>query len=616
LTIFFCFGKIISEFGGIMKKMILLVLVFSALLLTAQNFNGMRILLFDGDNGRTFTNPDNSQQKIGYEYNFEKAFNYLGFKTDSNLIKSVSLPTSISGYLQYAAVFLVMGNGTPDNVKAADIALMKAYLDSGGCIFFEGNNVPYFLSQNYPAFIEDYFNNYCLDNGGTGYAGYDTLVTDTTDTTDPFYRLYKFVYPAYTAVDSSVDVIGPKLILTKIYYKSLLNYSYQGKLYKSTTSAYTPPETKAYYFPGKTIMQSVAFGAFADPHTLPNSLPDSIDNQLIRLSYLKDILAWFGIGNTLLVKDDRLPIGNDDDTLRAALTNLGIDYVRKTVPVNANGPSWTELMKYTYLIWFTGVDSTSSLTATDTVNLSVYLSYGGNFILSGENLAQDICSLGVQTNILSENTFMSLRLRVDYIGSTLDSRVYYANADGYYYGHAATKVCSLYAPTVGSNVDNIRPYLRGTHVDSTYYFISTKTKANNLVAISHQGIMHRTLFFGYCIEKIYYSDIASVLFYTYMQYFTSNLWFQPLTWDGTSESREKNIPSITEPVSKSPAAVYCDGMLYISGMEDCFLADVTGRNVLPLSNGRNCLKGKTKSGIYFIKGKVEGEPYSKSILVM
>ncbi|MGE3062142.1 MAG: hypothetical protein AB7T10_00700 [bacterium] len=90
----------------------------------------MRILLYDGDKGRTFTNPDN-QNKIGYEYNFEKAFNYLGFKTDSTLIKSTILPTSIAGYMQFAAVFLVMGNGSPD-IKPVDIQLMKAYLDSGG----------------------------------------------------------------------------------------------------------------------------------------------------------------------------------------------------------------------------------------------------------------------------------------------------------------------------------------------------------------------------------------------------------------------------------------------------------------------------------------------------
>ncbi|MGE3062143.1 MAG: hypothetical protein AB7T10_00705 [bacterium] len=229
-----------------------------------------------------------------------------------------------------------------------------------------------------------------------------------------------------------------------------------------------------------------------------------------------------------------------DDTLRFALSNLGIDYVRKTVLANASRPSWIELMKYNYVIWFTGVDTALTLTSTDTTNLSVYLSYGGNFILSGENIAQDICVQGEQSNILDENRFISLRLRIDYLGSTLDSRVYYANADGYFHGHSGTKVRSLYAATVGSNVDNIKPYLRGTHVDSTYYFISTKTKANNLVALSHQGIMHRTLFFGYCIEKLYYSDISSILFYTYLQYFTSNLWFNPLEWDGTSDTKEKN----------------------------------------------------------------------------
>lgn len=166
----------------------------------------MRILLYDGDKGRTFQNPDNTQQYIGYEYNFEKAFNYLGFITDSNLNKSTLLPTSIAGYMQFATVFLVMGNGSPD-IKPADIALMKAYLDSGGCIFIEGNNVPYYLYQTDPTFMENYFNNSCTNDGGLGFSGIDTIVADTTDNLDPFFRFYKFVYPANTKPDSSIDVI-------------------------------------------------------------------------------------------------------------------------------------------------------------------------------------------------------------------------------------------------------------------------------------------------------------------------------------------------------------------------------------------------------------------------
>ncbi|HAV92932.1 TPA: hypothetical protein DCW38_07125, partial [candidate division WOR-3 bacterium] len=88
----------------------------------------------------------------------------------------------------------------------------------------------------------------------------------------------------------------------------------QGKLYKSTATAYTPPATKApYYFPGKTFMQTTAFGAYSFP-----VIADSIKNQLIRAAYLRDILRFFSIGQVLVMKDDGvIKNGSQEGILKA-----------------------------------------------------------------------------------------------------------------------------------------------------------------------------------------------------------------------------------------------------------------------------------------------------------
>lgn len=597
-----------------MKRFLLLSAIVFTVTLTmyAQNFDSIKIFLYDGDRGKTFANPDNTQQTIGYEYNYIKALGQLGFsESNGNLVVSNYLPSTESQYMEYAAIFMIMGNGDPSKVTITDIVKLTAYLEAGGCLLIEGNNVPSYLQSLDSTFIMTYFNNKCLSDGGTGYSGYDTLVSDTTDTSDPFYRLYKFVYPAGTAPDSSVDVIGPKFSFLKINYRSTINYSDQSKLYKSTGSAYTPPETKQ-FFAGKTVMQSVAFGAFADPHSIPNSLPDSLDNQYARLSYLKDILAFFGIGRTLLVKDDMNAL-NTSDTISSALSNLGIEFTKISVGPGADGPSYSELMKYTYVIWYTGgADSTTTLKDNDTLNLSVYLTYGGNFILSGENIAQDIGVQGVNTNILAENRFLSLRLRVDYISSDVDKNVYYANPDGFFYGHSAARTCSLYTLTPLSKVDYILPYLRGTHVDTTYYF--STTKANNCVGISHQGIMQRSIFFGFCIEKLYLSDITSILSTAFQQYFTSNLGFEPLR--GSVLNREISAKKPQNSSVSSANVHYSSGILFVNGIQNALLLDRSGRIAMHLESGKNEMNRDIQSGVYFVRGLSQGLPYIKSIIIM
>ena len=62
-----------------------------------------------------------------------------------------------------------------------------------------------------------------------------------------------------------------------------------------------------------------------------------------------------------------------------------------TYNVQTSGsPTFDTLHHYPVVIWFCGKDSTTTLTATDRANLAQFLDNGGNLLISGQNIAQNI----------------------------------------------------------------------------------------------------------------------------------------------------------------------------------------------------------------------------------
>ncbi|MDD3802807.1 MAG: hypothetical protein PHW02_00280 [bacterium] len=597
-----------------MKRIILLALVLTSFFCYSQNFDSLKILLIDFDEGKTFANPDNSQN-IGYEYNFIKAFKALGFSEDSNLVVKEKIPESFDLIKDYAAIFFITGHRPYVGVDltVANITNFESYLDSGGCLYIEGNNAPSGIYDKDSLFMFNYFNNSCTDNGGTGFSGIDTIVSDTTDTLDPFFRFYKFVYPANTKPDSSVDVIGPKNPnLLKVNYRNLLQYDDQTKLYKSTSSSYTPPETKTFYFPGKTVMQSVAFSAFADPQNAQDALDDSLENQLIRAAYLRDILKYFGIGKTLLVKDDG-EVALSDKKIIESLDKLGVEFDEISVKTGGAGPNYKTLVKYANVIWYTGEESTLSLLAADTFALSRYLDFGGDLLLSGENLAQGIGVPDTNT-LLNENRFLSMKMRVDYIGNPFKApEGFNANVDGHFYANLGSRICSLETVTT-SKPDMLRPFLIG-HVDSAFYFY-TLTKGNNIVGIANEGILRKTIFCGFSIENLYQRDLDSVLEVSFVDYFDMNLDFEPRKWDdATSYSKRDSGKMFVKTNENSPKVFCVQRTLFVEGLSKPELLDISGRNLTNLESGYNKLTSDIKSGVYFVRGEYRGSFYVKVITV-
>jgi hypothetical protein len=67
---------------------------------------------------------------------------------------------------------------------------------------------------------------------------------------------------------------------------------------------------------------------------------------------------------------------------------------------SSGSPSADTLKHYPVVIWFTGDDSTTTLTSTDEANLGSYLDNGGNLMISGQNIAYDIAGDAFLANYL------------------------------------------------------------------------------------------------------------------------------------------------------------------------------------------------------------------------
>lgn len=454
-----------------MKKLrsffiVFIIIFFFGNHLFSQTFKNIKIYLWDNDYGATFENPDRDGQYIGYEYNIVKALNYLGYINNVNLFVCDTLPSRFEQLRSYQALFIVTGHypiaSRNEMFGSSEVGLMATYLDSGGCIYFEGNNFMEYLQHYYRTFVYEYFNDTTITSVVS--RGIDTLKTDPNYT---FTRDYTFTYPAYSVADSGVDFLFTKNtgISDSNYYK-VLYFNSSNKLYRSTATAYTPPESKKYY-KGRVFLQTVDLGAFSYFSTRTSrNLPDSTKNQIIRASYLKDILRFFGLAKTLLVVDD-----NTDTVatpVQRAMSRM-VDF--DTIFVSANGPSYRTLLRYNSVFWYTDtVDY--PITTTDTANIATYLDFGGNLFMSSINLAEQYAS----------NIFLRKYFGVDLYLDSLPYYTFYSSLNSFWGTNPVLDTFNIvrpsnYEPDVVSIVDTFTDtafYMRtgkiaGTHFDNNLF---------------------------------------------------------------------------------------------------------------------------------------------------
>ncbi|NIA32076.1 MAG: T9SS type A sorting domain-containing protein, partial [Actinobacteria bacterium] len=89
----------------------------------------------------------------------------------------------------------------------------------------------------------------------------------------------------------------------------------------------------------------------------------------------------------------------------------------KTWDVAASGlMTLADLLKYDAVVWFTGDDSTTSLTAEEQNLVSDYLNSGGKLLLSGRNIAYDLVGNGTP----ADSAFFRHVLHAQFAGETTD----------------------------------------------------------------------------------------------------------------------------------------------------------------------------------------------------
>lgn len=575
-----------------MKKIIiLLVFFFSALFFFPQNYSNVKIFLWDNDRELTFEDPDRPGTFIGYEENFIKSFEVVGFsKYNGNLTISSLLP-DLNYLLEYGALFIVCGprSYSEEIINYEDLKKLKEYLNSGGCLYIEGNDIAHFLDLVDRDFLNLYFNNFLLDDGGSNYSNIDTIFTDSNST---FCNFYKFLYPALTPPDFSVDQLGNYFGLGEPNYYSFLLFDLKGKLYRSTATAYTPPESKGpYYFPGKTVMQTTDFGAFSFPVVQGKYISSDTLNLLVRTAYLRDILRFFSIGLTLIIQDDN-QVSKSSSEIRESFSKNGIEYDYISLKSTDIYPRFINLAKYNSVFIFTGTYPQVFILPFDTFNLQVYLRYGGNLMISGENFAQSVGLEGENTPE-TEFPFLGKYLSLDYYNSLYDDNYFFADTSSFYYQNLYTKEIIQTTPTKKDQPDIVIPFKNDTFVKINYYMKGIKAPLS--VGVMNNALSSKTVFFGFPIEYLDIEYMSNLINQTYSKFFNYDLGFNLVRLN------EENKKENSKKIDTYGKVYFVENKIFLVGLKTALLIDKNGRVIKKLFEGENDLNGLIKNGIYFIK---------------
>ena len=484
-----------------MKKIIILFLsiLLVVIFIFPQNYDDYKVFLWDNDGGLEFVNPDDpkGEQRVGYDYNLIKAFGDIGFSEKfGNIIVDTKLPT-YDILMEFASVFIVTGHRiveddmfTPENISD----LMK-YMDSGGCVYIEGNNAADYLNTKYNEFFKGYFGMTVIDPGSQQ-SYYDTIRVDTTF---KLMRPYKLVYPAGTEPDYGIDVID--VVDPENPYTHIATvFEPKGKTYKSTsglTTPYLPDKAEPNW---KSYISSVSMGPFAAPHRKGKELQlaDSTENQLIRASYLRDIMRIFSLGNFLIVEHS----GEDITSIPKSFDRLGIDHDAEKVQPGDPLPSYDVLTGYqTVIIHTGGLAPDRIFVSGDIDNLSAYMDYGGNVILSGENIASAVGLPGE-----SEYPFLNDYFGVNFIDSTLEDDLHKADPAGIYTG-----TLTEFQVELMKDPDYLMPMSTPEGTPRPAYFFSQSGKAPLYSGVTFNGNTHRSAFFSFPMAYMRETDLDALI---------------------------------------------------------------------------------------------------------
>jgi len=343
-----------------MKKFLLIVI------LSLNLFALPRVFVWDNDLGNTFIDPE-TNTRVGCETNIINALKSLGITPEVGTV----LPNLDSLIQSYDILFIVNGWNQGDIIGALERKNIGAFLDTGNCVYLEGNSMAEVYTDVDPTFL-GYFGTKFISQGNPN-GNVDTLIGASGSIADGL----KFAYPYNTVADSSIDEVD----ISDRTVDTLFLSPVRGKILVARGSAWDKQASKSTKY--KTIFISYEFGALQSSDR--ELTPDSTARKILMERYL----AFFGYATTLLVDDDGENTYND--ILEEDLESLNIDYSAYTVRAgDNNGPSFSLMSNYHNVIWLTAREKTWTLTPTDTANIANYLKSGGRVFLIGENIASDM----------------------------------------------------------------------------------------------------------------------------------------------------------------------------------------------------------------------------------
>jgi hypothetical protein len=128
--------------------------------------------------------------------------------------------------------------------------------------------------------------------------------------------------------------------------------------------------------------------------TIPSSVPPQMMTFNLTAHATPDVAypsssfeTQCGEPRVLIVDDDN---GSDyEKYYTAACDSNGVLYHTYSVQTSGS-PSADTLSRYPVVFWFTGNDSTTTLTPADITSLTAYLNGGGRLFIAGQNIAQDL----------------------------------------------------------------------------------------------------------------------------------------------------------------------------------------------------------------------------------
>ena len=443
---------------------------------------------------------------------------------------------------QYRGVVWLTGRDWDTTLTASDQAALAGYLDGGGRLFISGQDIGWDLADagDPPAFYTDYLHaRYLADTtdprdlaGVDWMSGIDITIAggDGADNqewpseidpvgaavgifryTEPSTRwgaiafaddTYRVVYFAFgfEAINNGDD---RRAVMQRAleYLEPCTHLSSEHVVSGTLTNATSgEPLSGTVRFGDDLIVQAPTghYSATLARGTYDVVAQASYYNPLTRTIVVdSDQRQDFALVRTpclLVVDDDYDNAGNPyDDQIyyTSTLDGLGLEYDVWTVPDDGDGPALETLGRYRGIVWLTGRDWDTTLTASDQAALAGYLDGGGRLFVSGQDIGWDLADAGD-----------SPAFYTDYLHAR-----YVADASETWDLHGVGWMSGVDITIAGGDGADNQDYpseidSRGDAVDVFHYADASA----NWGAIAYADDAYRVVYFGFGFEAINSND--------------------------------------------------------------------------------------------------------------